>query len=105
MFAPQADGSTLAAIARQVERVTGRWPDDIPEPPDIPPELEHLWVWYWQLRTAQPSAGFGPAPLSFGEMDAWGRVTGNRLQPWQVDVLLAMDAAFLEAQAKAAGKA
>lgn len=33
-------------------------------------------------------------------MDAWQRVTGNRLAPWQVDALLAMDAAFLAAQPK-----
>ena len=84
-----------------------RWPDS---PPGnrirkeinggIPPALEHLWAWFWQLRTANPSAGFGPAPLSFGEMDAWQRVTGNRLEPWHVDTLLAMDAAFLAAQPK-----
>lgn len=35
-----------------------------------------------------------------GHMDAWQRVTGNRLAPWQVDALLAMDAAFLAAQPK-----
>ena len=100
LFSPQADGTTLAAIARQVEADTGQWPEDIPEPPEIPPEAENLWAWFWQLRTAQPSAGFGPAPLSFGEMDAWRRVTGNPLEPWQAEVLLAMDAAFLAAQAK-----
>lgn len=33
-------------------------------------------------------------------MDAWQRVTGNRLEPWHVDTLLAMDAAFLAAQPK-----
>lgn len=102
LFSPQADGSTLAAMARSVEAQTGHWPEDVPDPPEIPPELEHLWVWFWQLRTANPSAGFGPTPLSFGEMDAWQRVTGNRLAPWQVDVLLAMDAAFLAAQPKQA---
>lgn len=103
LYAPQPDGSTLAEFGASIQEQTGSWPEDIPEPPDIPPALEHLWAWFWQLRTANPSAGFGPAPLSFGEMDAWQRVTGNQLEPWQVDVLLAMDAAFLTAQPKTAG--
>lgn len=84
----------VAEFGASIQEQTGSWPEDIPEPPDIPPALEHLWAWFWQLRTANPSAGFGPAPLSFGEMDAWQRVTGNRLEPWHVDTLLAMDAAF-----------
>lgn len=82
LYAPQPDGSTLAEFGASIQEQTGSWPEDIPEPPDIPPALEHLWAWFWQLRTANPSAGFGPAPLSFGEMDAWQRVTGNRLEPW-----------------------
>ena len=94
LYAPQPDGSTLAEFGASIQEQTGSWPEDIPEPPDIPPALEHLWAWFWQLRTANPSAGFGPAPLSFGEMDAWQRVTGNRLEPWHVDTLLAMDAAL-----------
>lgn len=100
LYAPQPDGSTLAEFGASIQEQTGSWPEDIPEPPDIPPALEHLWAWFWQLRTANPSAGFGPAPLSFGEMDAWQRVTGNRLEPWHVDTLLAIDAAFLAAQPK-----
>lgn len=44
--------------------------------------------------------GFGPASLFFGEMDAGHKVTGNPLAPWQAEVLLAMDAAFLAAQAR-----
>lgn len=98
LYTPQADGSTLAQFAESVHMQSGRWPEAIPEPPDIPPALEPLWLWFWQLRAAAPSAGFGPAPLSFGEIDAWQRVTINTLEPWQVDMLLVMDAAFLAAQ-------
>ena len=37
----------------------------------------------------------GPNPVQPSEVEAWCRLTGYRLSPWEVETLFAMDRAFL----------
>lgn len=69
------------------------------EPPPFPLALEYVWRWFLQLHNARVS-GFGPSAISWLELDAWSRFTGNRPTPWEVQVLMAVDAEYLNSQAE-----
>ena len=60
---------------------------------DVPPEVSHLWGWFWQLDQTRQSSGFGGLPITYGEISAWARLTGQQPRPWEVAGLIEMDAA------------
>lgn len=65
-----------------------------PDPPraNPPPEAIHLWNWFWSLSNRRPS---GPEPLAFGEIQAWSRMTRTPIRPEEVEMLTAMDDAYI----------
>lgn len=67
-----------------------------PEPfPDL---AAHVWGWFQELSTGR-TGGFGPNPLTWECIDAWARLTGTRLAPWEVRAIKALDLAYLTAGA------
>lgn len=84
------DGYTEREHLEAVERTTGRRPAAL-EAPELPPGVESLWDAYLELRAAAGSAGFGPARISHAEMEAWARLHGVQLTPWEVETLFALD--------------
>lgn len=70
------------------------------EEPEIPEDGEPLWEWFWELSSGRGHTGFGPQPLSWQDMEAWARISGIELQPWQAVIFRAMDRAWLAAVAK-----
>jgi hypothetical protein len=42
----------------------------------------------------------GPNPIAWGEIAAWAALTGADLSPFEVRVILAIDRAWLEEQAR-----
>lgn len=84
------DGYTEREHLEAVERSTGRRPVAL-DAPEFPPGVEPLWGAYLELRAAAGSAGFGPARISHVEMEAWARLHGVQLSPWEVETLFAID--------------
>lgn len=72
--------------------------------PDLPENGAYLWEWFCELSSGRGNNGFGPLPLSWADMDAWARLTGNCPEPWETAILRSMDGVFLavchEEQAK-----
>ena len=64
-------------------------------PPDVPEDGAALWAWFWELASGRGSNGFGPQPISWGDMVAWATTYCIDLQPWQATILRAMDGAWL----------
>lgn len=54
-----------------------------------------MWGWFCELSAARGGNGFGLSPISFTEIDAWARVTGERPTPWEVGLLRRIDTAIL----------
>jgi hypothetical protein len=50
------------------------------------------------------SNGFSRNPISFCEIEAWARLTGAAPEPWEIELITAMDSAALDEQAKARTK-
>lgn len=54
-----------------------------------------LWQTFRELHASRPQSGFGPLRITFAEIDAFQRVTGVQLKPWEVDALRRADRAFI----------
>lgn len=50
-----------------------------------------MWECFWQLDRARGSNGFGPLPVGYVEIEAWCRLRGTPLWPWELDALARMD--------------
>ncbi len=64
--------------------------------PVVPDAGRGLWGIFTQLSGARGFHQYGPNPISFAEIEAWARLTRTPLQPHHVQIIKAMDAAFLE---------
>lgn len=63
--------------------------------PSFPMELEYLWHTYIRLRHRQAPGFSGPAPVGWQDIDAFARRSGIRLAPWEIEVIEAIDDAFI----------
>ena len=71
-----------------------RYNQEVPEAPDLPHNVLHVWGWFFDLSTQRHS---GPEPLSWAEFEAWSRLTGEQPVAEEWLMLLAMDRAYLKA--------
>jgi hypothetical protein len=69
--------------------------------PECPEEARYLWAWFMELHRARPQGGMGPGAIGYPDIQAWCGLRGVRLAPWEVEVLTALDHAWLVAQVKA----
>lgn len=83
---------------QQFEKKTGKKHPDL-ELVEIDPDSKYLWDWYQELARARPS-GMGAEALRWSEIDAWARMTKRNPEPWEIDVVVAIDSAFLEFMAE-----
>lgn len=59
------------------------------------PEAEYLWLWWCELNDARAAPTMtGPAAITYPDMDAWCRLRGIRLAPWEVATLAELDRKF-----------
>lgn len=63
--------------------------------PLCPSGCEPLWQIFKELHASRGNNGFGPMRLTFAELDAFQRVTGMRLKPWEIDALRRADRVFI----------
>lgn len=65
----------------------------------IPPAAQALWEAFCSLTTHR-RVGFGLSPLTFVDIEAWCRLNGVDLTPWELDTLLQLDAKTLQLAAE-----
>lgn len=96
-MAQQVGKATLADHLAVVARARGRKLDD--NGPPLPREMRYLWRTFLSLHRARGSNGWGANPIAWSEIDAFCRLTGTALDPWEVDAVRAVDEAFIESSA------
>jgi len=79
-------------------------PDAIAEL-DAVPKLSrlasHIWGWFIDLARCRQYAGMGSAmPISYRDVQAWRDVTGAEPEPWELNAIFAIDAAWMAQVAK-----
>lgn len=79
---------------------TGVEPARLRDAPELPVSMLPLWEDFLELHQSRGSTGFGPARIGFADIDAWQRVRGVTLAPWQVDAIRRADEAYLSAISK-----
>jgi hypothetical protein len=55
---------------------------------------------YHRIRRRKGSSGFGPSPIEWPDIDAFCRFSRMRLVPWEVEIIEALDDAFLSSQSQ-----
>lgn len=65
-----------------------------PEAPEYPEELDYLLGWARALHGRSGISEVGVAPLSYAEVDAFARRMRTDIEPYEVDALMALDAAM-----------
>lgn len=69
---------------------------EIPETPDVPDKAGPLLDLFYRLSRRRPEGFGGPLPIPFQEIDAWSRLAEQRLGQHSLDVLLALDDAWMD---------
>lgn len=91
----QEDGKTLREHLESYERQSGRRHPILAEAPELPPGCGSLWGDFMSLHTTRGSNGFGPARISFSDIDAYQRIRRVTLEPWEIDAIRRADAAYI----------
>lgn len=71
--------------------------EKVPPEPEVPDCVAHVVGWFFDL-SARRGAGFaGPMAITFQDIAAWRELMDERPTPQEVQMLLAMDTAFMAA--------
>lgn len=90
-MARSVGGAALADHYAVVAKQTGK----VVEGPPMPAALRYLWNHFVQLDRGRTGNGFGPNPVTWGEIKAYCEVMRVQLDPWEVEALKAVDDAYL----------
>lgn len=69
----------------------------------LPRELDYLWRAFWRLAGRRQSTGFGPARISWMEIDAFVRLSGVRFTPWEIELIEELDDLYLAGNSREKG--
>lgn len=72
---------------------------EVPEAPEIPDAGLHIWEWWWRLSSRRITYSEVMAPLSYSDIFHWSILTRTQISPSEIEVLFAMDDAYLSAVA------
>jgi hypothetical protein len=90
----------LAAVRKAADKF-GRVLLDGPPPRSAAPklsfEVQHVWQLFCDLNRTRRAGFNGPEPLSYAEMLAWSELTGMRIRPWEIEVIMALDHEYMTA--------
>jgi hypothetical protein len=65
------------------------------ELPSFEPEIAYLWEMWRELHRARGSGGMASNPLSYTEIEAYGRLIDEALEPWEARAIRAVDDAYM----------
>jgi len=63
--------------------------------PELPPAVAYLWRTFMRIRRRRGGNGFSASPIEWSDIDAFMRLSGVRLAPWEVEVIEDLDDAWL----------
>jgi hypothetical protein len=66
--------------------------DKNPPETELPEGTDHLWQWFWNLSKRRRA---GPEHISYGDIGEWVRLTETLIDPEEIEVLIAMDDAWM----------
>lgn|GEM_PF-1180188 len=94
------EGQSLREHLLTHYRRTGVLPAMLANAPELPEGMEVLWNDFLALHGSRGHTMSGPARITFSDIDAYQRVTGASLQPWEINAIRGADNAYLTVQAE-----
>jgi hypothetical protein len=73
--------------------------------PELPMAGLRVWNAFLDLNATRGSNGFGANPIAASEIESWSRLRREPVRPFELDMLRALDVAFLKAASEKTGKA
>lgn len=73
-------------------------------PAPLPGAGIHIWQTFIRLHNRRGSNGMGANPILWTDIDAFIRLSGFQLAPWEIEIIEDLDLAFFAEQAKAEKK-
>lgn len=64
--------------------------------PDMPAGGDLLWTWFLDLSAGRSWHAAGPNPIAWTDMLAYTFLMRTRMEPHHLDIIRAMDAAYIE---------
>jgi hypothetical protein len=71
--------------------------------PPLRSEFYHIWNIFAELNHCRGSTGFGPAPISYTDIAAYGKLMGVDLTPFEVRAIRSLDNVYLETTSQSEG--
>ena len=90
---------TLNSVWKQWGGTPEAKPIELIPPCDFPALLHHVWIWFAQLSQTRGYTKFGPSPITWAEISAWRQEMREEPTKQELDLILALDGAFLRAGA------
>jgi hypothetical protein len=97
-LAAEEEGGTVLEHLEAYERQTGKVHPMLLDAPRLPEGCEQLWPIFSELHSCRGNYGFGPCRITYADIDAFQRVSGVTLRPWELEAVRKADAAYLEKQ-------
>lgn len=69
------------------------------EGPGLPAAVQHIWGWFREISLGRQPGSFGPAGLTYLDIQAWSQMTRRVLLPCEVSAILYVDRVWLSVQA------
>lgn len=98
IFRLEQRGKDGVSRRAKLEKVAAKGPRASSLDAEIPEAAQDAWALWVDLHTGR-SQGFGVAPLSWLDIDAWSRIRGHELAFTELELIRVIDRAFCEAQA------
>lgn len=62
----------------------------------MPVRTAHVWRWFRELCLGRQRTDSGaPLPIAYAEIEAWARMTGKQVRPFEVHLLKTLDVMYL----------
>lgn len=97
------EGGTVLEHLQAAQAQTGIVPEVLADAPALPEGCDNAWHAFAELHACR-GEGMGPERITYGDIDAFQRVTGTRLEPWEVAAIHAADQAYLRSDLAKGGQ-
>lgn len=80
----------------QIERQTGRKPQELISPVEFPVLLLHVWSAFIALSNSRTPGFSGANPITYRDILDWKALTHNVLSPRDVQAIMELDGVYLK---------
>ena len=88
------DGETVLHHLRTVEKLSGIHRPEL-DLPEVPPGCDNVMRIFSELSSQRGTTGYGPARISFADIEAYARMFAIVFTPWEIGTIIALDQAFM----------